>query len=402
MRLIFVSIVVVMSLISCSKDPISTGSKQIPGSDLISTKVFDSELANINQKTSNYAFMLKAGSASQIILGKNSYGESDVLMKFDLTVDTSISNHFTSSALIILSAWVTMDSTYSLGSPTAPFDFSAYKITQYNSGQYWNLGFDRDSVSLLTYDNTNQNTNLSPAVVDSTVMRFNISPNLAMSWLKAQYQVNNTTDKNLGMILKPTSGTNKYFGFDAISTPPQLHVAFQLPSLKLDTVTFSTNYILHFFTPTPNVASRPDEFYLEGSQSLRGTLFFNLPDSLKLSLFNKATLTLTYDSLSSFDGSPSSSAIDVQLLADSAARKLADSVTIFTLTRNGNQFSGDINGFVQKWIDGKVINQGLLLSLTDEMTSVARIAICNSTNQNKDLRPRLKLYYIKKNNTNTR
>jgi len=396
MRLLIVFFVFIISIISCSKDPTSTGSKQISVSDIISTAIFDSDPANINQKTSNYSFMLKPGSASQIILGKNNYAESDVLMKFDLTVDTSVSNHFASSSFAIKSAWVTMDSTYSLGNQTAPFDFSAFNITQYNSGQYWNLGFDRDSASVLSYDNTDQNTNSFPAVIDSTVLQFNVNPNMVMSWLKAQYQLNGTTGKNLGMILKPKSGTNKFFGFDAISTPPQLHVIFQLPAAKLDTVTFSTNYTLHFVTPLSNIVTRPDEFYLEGGLSLRGTLFFDLPSSLKNSLFNKATLTLTIDTLNTFDGSQSSNTIKVQLFADSAARKLADSLTICTLIRTGNQYSGDINGFVQKWIDGKVLNQGMLLSLTDEITSVARIAIYNSTAQNKDFRPRLKLYFIQK------
>ena len=47
-------------------------------------------------------------------------------------------------------------------------------------------------------------------------------------------------------------------------------------------------------------------------------------------------------------------------------------------------------------VPSKVLNQGMLLSLTDEITSVARIAIYNSTVQNKDFRPRLKLYFIQK------
>jgi hypothetical protein len=400
MRLISACIVVFISIISCSKDPTSTGSKQIPGSDLISAKVLDSDVSNINQSSSYYSFTLKAGSSGQIILGKKNYGESDVLMKFDVTItDSSIANHLVGNAYKINSAWVTMDSTYSLGSQNAAFDFSAYSITQYNGGLYWDLGFDRDSVSLLTYDNTNQIINSTPPVIDSTVMRFDLNPNLVRLWLNQQYQINNTTSKNLGIILKPKQGTNKFYGFDAITTPPQLHIEFLKPSSVLDTVVVPTYYALHYFTPAPKIVTRPDEFYLEAGQSLRGTVFFNLPDSLKLSLFNKATLSLTVDTLNTFDGSISSSVINVQILADSAAKKLADSVTVLTLIRTGNQFTGDINSFVQKWIDGKVANQGLLLSLGDETTSAARIAIYNSINLNKDLRPRLKLYYIKKTNT---
>ena len=51
---------------------------------------------------------------------------------------------------------------------------------------------------------------------------------------------------------------------------------------------------------------------------------------------------------------------------------------------------------LQKWNELKLANQGMLISLSDETTSVARIAIYNSLAQNKDLRPRLKLYFIQK------
>jgi hypothetical protein len=396
--LLLVSITVAIAVNSCSKDPTSSNSKlNLLGQDIISTAVFDSDPANINQRTSTYDFILKSGFATQIILGKSSYGESDALMRFNLTLSDSLLNNLKSNNLTVKSAWVTMDSTYSLGSQTAAFDFYAYNITNYNYGQPWMLNFDRDSLSLLTFDNTNQNINTSPPVVDSASMTFNINPGMVMSWLKAQYQINNITDKNLGMILKPKSGTNRFFGFDAITSQPTLHVVLQTPSSGLDTLSYTTSYCLHVFTGAQNIVTRSDEFYLEGSQSLRGTLFFDLSSLPKYSLFNKATLTLTVDTINTFDGSPSSNAIRVQVFADSSAvRKLADSVTASTLARSGNQFSGDIDWIIQKWNDGKIANRGLLLSLSDELTSAARIAIYNSTVQNKDLRPRLKLYYIQK------
>ena len=397
-RLLFVSITVAIAVNSCSKDPTSSIYKQnLLGQDIISTAVFDSNPANINQRASTYDFMLKSGFATQIILGKSSYGESDVLMRFDLTLSDSLLNHLKSNNLTVKSAWVTMDSTYSLGDKSAPYDFYAYNITHYNTGEFWVLNFDRDSLSGLTYDNTDQNINVSPPVIDSAFIRFNVNPNMVMSWLKAQYQINNTTDKNLGMILKPKSGTNRFFGFDAITNQPTLHVVLQTPSLILDTLSYLTNYCLHVFTGAQNIVTRSDEFYLEGSQSLRGTLFFDLSSLPKYSLFNKATLSLTIDTLNTFNGTPTSNGIRVQVFADSgAAKKLADSVTASTLTRSGNQFSGDIDWIIQKWNDGKVANHGLLLSLSDELTSAARIAIYNSTVQNKDLRPRLKLYYLQK------
>ena len=396
MRLLFVSIVVVISIVSCSKDPTSTGLKQISNADIITTVIFDSDPKNINQRTSNYNFVLVTGLSSQIIIGKNNYAESDALIRFSMVVTDTLLNHLQLNNLIIQSAWVTMDSSYTLGSSTGNFDFSAYSITDYHSGNYWSLGFDRDSLSLLTYDNTNQNVNTSAAVVDSAVMQFNINPNLVMSWLKADNKINNTTNKNLGIILKPKSSTNKFFGFDATTTPPTIHVACLLPSGVLDTAIVSSNNCVHVVTPAANVTTKSDELYLEGGVSLRGTLYFDLSSLPKLSIFNKATLTLTIDTLNTFDGTPSSADIKAQILADTAAKKLADSTSATSMVRSGNQYSGDITWMLQKWNDGKVANQGMLISLSDELTSVARIAIYNSTAQNKDLRPRLKLYFIQK------
>lgn len=397
MRLLFISVTLVISIISCSKDPTSTGEKLVSGSDIISTAIFDSNPANIYQKTSNYDFVLKTGLSSQLILGASDYGQSNILMKFNMTLTDTLLKYLNLNTLVLQSAWVTMDSTYSLGSETAPFDFYAYNITDYNSGQYWELGFDRDSVSLLKYDNTNQNVNPSPAVLESNIMQFNVNTNMVMGWVKAQNQINSTTDKNLGMLLTPKPGTNRFLGFDAVTNAPVLHCAFLLPTQVMDTAKVTTNFVLHYFTPK-TFSTKPDEFVLEGSESTRGTLFFDLSSLPKLSLFNRAILTLTVDTLNTIDGTPSSNSIKVQLFADSSVKKLADSSNVSTLVRSGNQYIGDVDWIVQKWSNGKVLNQGLLLSLTDELTSVARIAIYSSTAQNKDLRPRLKLYYIQKNN----
>ena len=93
-RLLLVSITVAIAVNSCSKDPTSSNSKiNLLGQDIISTAVFDSNPANINQRASTYDFMLKSGFATQIILGKSSYGESDALMRFDLTLSDSLLNH---------------------------------------------------------------------------------------------------------------------------------------------------------------------------------------------------------------------------------------------------------------------------------------------------------------------
>jgi hypothetical protein len=72
------------------------------------------------------------------------------------------------------------------------------------------------------------------------------------------------------------------------------------------------------------------------------------------------------------------------------------------LTRKDNKFTGDISSIVQIWnaellLDGeKLENQGINLTLFDEYSSVARIVLYGSKEQNISLRPRLTIYYPKK------
>lgn len=379
---------------SCSDSPTSVGENLIPNDDKVTFNEFDTNKEDIPQQSYSYFENIKLGSSDRIILGKTSYGESIILLTFRPTLIDTLLTRFKNNELRIYDTWVSMKPNYFLGDKSLPFNFTVHQINN-----PWSIvGFDKDSLKNLQYDLTNIATDQKIA---DTLITFKLPVSIVTEWLKASYD---NSLKNYGIILKPTSSTQRMVGFKAvfsseeISTSVVLNYAIERTPNPVFRDTIDVSPYLDNHVVTSSLQKKSNLFYLQSSYALRGILSFDLSKLPVNIIVNKATLELTSASEFTFDGTPSSDSIDVQILADSVSKKLtSDSLYNITLSKpaNSNIYSGDLTWMVQKWLKGET-NQGLKLSLTDEYSATSLIAFYNSKETNKSLRPRLKIIYSKK------
>lgn len=390
-KLAFYLLAVTILIISCSQDPTSVGSELISQNEKISFLELDSYQANIIQKSSNYQSRLKYGLSNVVLIGKNSYAESSILMRYRIYLPDSLAAFVKSGNYIVKSATMQMIPRYLLGNKTAPLDFSVYQVRS----DWSPVGFDRDSIPKLVYDQIDVSSGFT---VNDTLVKFNLKKDVITEWFKYSAD-SNSAPKNFGLLLKPKPSNQKIIGFyssepSSSSNETILSVILERPSIRQDTVVTSPH--LHMYYITGSLPPLNKNFILQGGIGLKGILFFDLSTLPKNIIVNKAFLELNVDTIATIDGNPSSDSLFAQMLSDSTTKKLTrDSTVVTVLSKKDKIYTGDVAWMVQKWQNGES-NQGILLSLWDEYSTAARIAFYGSKDPNKALRPKLKIIYMQK------
>ncbi|MEJ5349966.1 MAG: DNRLRE domain-containing protein [Melioribacteraceae bacterium] len=388
---IFIYLILTLFLVACNNDPTSVGSELLQDVNKIKLNEFNTQKENVKLSSNTFKKKITLGVSDKLILGKNSYIESYILLSFNIYLADSIVTKIKDNKLRVAETWMDMKVKYSLGDKNLPFDFTVHQVRK----NWGSDAFNYDSLKILNYDAND--VSYSRSITD-TLVKFNLAPNTVFEWLK--YSVDTTlAPPNYGLLFKPTSATQRLLGFKGYQLNndpdvPTLYIVLEQPSVFKDTILVSPYMDIHVVNGA-DVYSLND-IVLEGGLGYKGFLFFDLSSLPKNIIISKATLELNVDSLKSFDGSPSSDSIIVKVLKDSISKSYtSDSSYYAILSRNGNTFSGDISWMVQKWVSGQEDNQGLELSLADEKSSAARIWIYGSK-QSEALRPRLKIYYLNK------
>lgn len=391
LRLSFYLFAVTILIVSCSQDPTSVGSELISQNEKIAFQELDSYQSNIFQKSANYQENLKFGLSNVVLVGKNSYAESSILMRYHIYLPDSLLAFVKSEQYIVKSATMQMIPRYLLGDKTATLDFSVYQVRS----DWSPVGFDRDSIPSLVYDPVDVSSGFT---ANDTLVKFNLKNDVVTEWLKYSAD-SNSAPKNFGLLLKPKPSTQKIVGFySAIASSSTnetiLSVILERPSIRQDTVGVSPYY--HIYYLTGSLPSQSNNLILQGGIGLKGIVFFDLSTLPKNIIVNKAILELNLNPTVTVDGEPQSDSLFAQMLADSTTKKLTrDSSVVTILSKSENIFSGDIAWMVQKWQKDDT-NQGILVSLFDEYASAARIAFYGSKDPNKALRPKLKIIYMQK------
>lgn len=389
---IFLFIILTIFLAACNNDPTSVGSELLQDANKIKLNEFNTQKENVRLSSNTFKKKITLGVSDKLILGKNSYVESYILLSFQIYLADSLITKIKDNKLKVAETWMDMKVKYSLGDKNLPFDFTVHQVRK----QWGSDAFNYDSLKILNYDAND--VSYSRSITD-TLVKFNLVPNTVFEWLK--YSVDSTlAPKNYGLLFKPTSATQRLLGFKGYQLKndpdvPTLYIVLEQPSVFKDTILVSPYMDIHVVNGTEIYS--PNDIVLEGGMGYKGYLFFDLSMLPSNIIISKATLELSVDSLKSFDGTPSSDSIVVKVLKDSVSKSYTSDSTYYAiLSRSGNVFSGDISWMVQKWVSGKEENHGLELSLADEKSSVARIWIYGSK-QSEALRPRLKIYYLKNN-----
>jgi len=389
---IFLFIILTIFLAACNNDPTSVGSELLQDANKIKLNEFNTQKENVRLSSNTFKKKITLGVSDKLILGKNSYIESYILLSFQIYLADSLITKIKDNKLKVAETWMDMKVKYSLGDKNLPFDFTVHQVRK----KWGSDAFNYDSLKILNYDAND--VSYSRSITD-TLVKFNLVPNTVFEWLK--YSVDSTlAPKNYGLLFKPTSATQRLLGFKGYQLKndpdvPTLYIVLEQPSVFKDTILVSPYMDIHVVNGTEIYS--PNDIVLEGGMGYKGYLFFDLSMLPSNIIISKATLELSVDSLKSFDGTPSSDSIVVKVLKDSVSKSYTSDSTYYAiLSRSGNVFSGDISWMVQKWVSGKEENHGLELSLADEKSSVARIWIYGSK-QSEALRPRLKIYYLKNN-----
>ena len=376
---------------SCSQDPTSVGSELVSQNEKITFQEFDSYQGNVLQKSVNFQDKFKFGLSHVVLMGKNSFAEASVLMRYHIYLPDSLLAYATTGKYIVKSATMTMIPRYLLGDKTAPLDFSVYQV----KSDWSPNGFDRDSIPNLLYDPTDVSAGTT---VNDTLVTFNLRTDIVTQWLRFLAD-SNSTPKNYGLLIKAKPSTQKIIGFYAANAGSSnnetvLKIIFERPSIRKDSLGISPFF--HIYYLTGQVPQQVNNITFQGGIGLKGTLFFDTSTLPRNIIINKAYLELNVDSTSTIDGNPSSDSLFAQILADSTTRKLTgDSTVVTVLAKKDKIYSGDIAWMVQKWLNGES-NQGILVSLWDEFASAARISFYGSKYANKALRPKLKIIYMQK------
>ena len=199
-----------------------------------------------------------------------------------------------------------------------------------------------------------------------------------------------------GVYLTPTSGTEKILGYQALTSSltdyPVISVVIEKSGVYVDTVEFYSNSDLSIVkgeVPTVSGGNIP----LRSGYVVVSKLFFNLQEFPKDAVVNNAELVLNIDTLETFVGTDYSDAVDAYFLYDSTNTDSISS-TVASLSRSGNQYSGNITAFVREWIRNN--NNGLLLTTGSPLAGAELIAIKGSNSANLSDRPLLKITYTVK------
>jgi len=381
--------------ISCNEDPTSTGAGLLPEDGKIQFKQFDTQNFPVTQSSATFNADVDLDQSITLLLGKNSYAESVMLLNFPNPFSDSMITYYKNNQFKVRKTWMEMMPVYKLGEESRTFDFNVHQIRS----AWSSAGFDKDSLAQLNYDAVN--VSFDKNITDSLIT-FKINNSVAEEMLN--YQANSTTGtKNYGFYFKPTSncerivGFNSYDGFLDGEFLPVLKIEYELKTTTVDTILVSPLVDIHVVTGS--VPTQNQFIYLQGGLVSRGFLSFDLSSLPKEIIVNSAKLELTVDTLKSFNGVPASDSIEVKALKDSVAKTFtSDSLIVSVLKKTNNIYSGEITWLIQRWLSSTIagVNQGMQLSLADEVRSASRIVIHGSRSTDLLKRPRLKIVYMQK------
>ncbi|RJP57854.1 MAG: hypothetical protein C4543_08965 [Ignavibacteriales bacterium] len=370
---------------SCQDDPTSLG-KDLIG-DQLEILIISSDTDTLAQNSSSFVTdSLNFGSASRVLLGNLEYVKSTMLLRFGTFLPDSISDALEDGSITVLSSEVELRPIYRIGDRSQILNFSVHEITS----SWGSSGFNADSLAMLTYDPVELT---STKEITDSLIKFDVNTAVALKWLNTLR--GDTSATNYGMILIPTGG-NLLYGFRAFplisqEDSPFIRFVIQNSENKIDTISAPVVFDVHIPEGTIPAISE-DRIQLTAGLGQRGKLFFDLSKLPPHVNINKAELTLNVDSTLSYIGSPDTDSLRVHLYSDSTNNEIASDQRALRLYFDGKQFKGDIARFVQAFVSGKE-NQGMSLTLSNEISAVDKYVVYGSKFADQTLRPKLVIYY---------
>ncbi len=379
-------LIVVFVFNACSDEPNSTGFGLIPESDLIYTDVFDTDSLHVNITSATFNDSIDLSSSDKLLIGKTSFAKASAFVRFYPVLPDSILNQILKDSIIVRNCFVKIVPNYKIGS--GQFDFNLYRIKQswssstINNKNYTSLPVDKTED--LSYNK----------IITDTLITFNIKNTLANMWLLNK--ADTTKGENFGVMFSPTDNSEKIIGIPGLNyyynyKNFEIDIVVEKIGKYIDTVKAFATEDLHVVNVNAP-SSTNNNLFLIGGDPYRAKIYFDLSMLPKNVVINKAVLTLTLDENESYIGSPASDTVFAIILTDSTTNTINRYYNIGYLLKNNNIYSGNVTSIVQLWVDG-ISNQGLRLNLSNETSTVNKIAIKNE--KVSGFKPKLRIYYTK-------
>lgn len=387
---VILPLLLVFIFIRCSDEPNLVGVGLLPHSDLLDVAQVNSLQAKLQQESKYYIDSLNLTFSDVLLLGKYDNVESTMLMKFLIFLPDSLKEAVNNKTLQILSSTIEMGPIYTYADKSNPFDFTVHKI---NSS--WNsLTFTKDSLVNLDYENVDRSSN---RIYADTSITFDFDQDLTKEWLELSASADQASNK--GLYFNYTPGSNKIIGFPAISNSNEnklakLKIIVEVPNSFIDTIVVPVTSDVHVIDGELPV-SNSENIFVQGGISVRSSFKIDISMIPDNTIINKATIRFYYDDNESLIGTKPSDSLGVLALSDYELNKIDKTLAPTLLRKDSTFYSGDITGYVQRWVSDQE-NNGLQIFLANELSTVNKVALKGSSTADENLRPYLEIIYTAK------
>lgn len=384
----FISAITIFLIIGCNDSPSDLGVDFL-SQDGVEVFKLDSSVDSVLQQSNHFKKVINLGSSDHLLLGKAENVTAKMLLRFVVLIPDTILTELKARSLTVIDSYIELTKDYSFGDSAALFDYKVFKI---NSS--WSAStFTADSLSNLQYDNVDLSFNRVSA--NDTVYSFHVDTTLTSSWL--QNYADSSVGSNYGILMEPTVNSQKVLGFTAFNISgiddPRLRIVVQKPGEYIDTL---IGYIAADISAVEGDVQNTvtENLYIQSSLTSEVKLFFDLSVLPSDCVVSSAKLTLAVDTIQTKTGSNFTNSLRVFLFSDSSKKEISTSY-IYTLTRSGAAFTGDITNLVRAW-KNNVDNQGMLIRASSELRGVEIFSVKGSNAANLSDRPKLEIIYGRK------
>lgn len=382
--------IIIFSLSSCSENPSITGFNLLNPIDSLLVKRFDS--------TSDSAFSYHKeliqpdilGGTRRILVGKYDDLKAYSLIRFIIGLSSEMKDAVKNSNIVINSARIKMNPVYKFGDTTSNvFNFQVKEIFTFFDEYKFNI----DSLKSGRYEIESENIVIRN-IDDDTLYYSELNPEKVLNWFKLIAA--DSSRKLQGILLEPDPSTTYIRGFASsnayyLGDPIVLEVVATYNN-KTDSLKYFVDADLHVVEKTSPINFDETKLVLQSGLKQKSFIFFDISLVPKSAIVNSAYLRLYPDTLQSKFGTSYQDSLFVQYITDSSNISIDSAVTFVLTKKNQGYYEGQINFFVQKWIDNNS-NRGLLLSTRDPDGGVEQFVFYGPKSAIISKRPQLIINY---------
>jgi len=383
-------LIVALLFSSCSENPSITGYNLLNPLDSLVVKRFDS--TNDSAFTYHKELIQKdvLGGTRRILVGK--YGDltASSLIRFIIGLSSEMKDAVKNSNLIVNSARIKLNPVYKFGDTTSNnFNLQVKEIYTY----FDEYKFTIDSLKSGRYEIINENI-VVRNIDDDTLYYSELKPEKVLNWFKLIAA--DSSKKLQGVLLEPDDFTNYIRGFASsnayyVGDPIVLEVVVTYNN-KTDSLKYFVDADLHVIEKTSEINFDQTKLVLQSGVKQKAFVFFDISSVPKNAIVNSAYLRLYPDTLESKYGTSYQDSLFVQYITDSTNISIDSAVTFVLTKTSSGYYEGQLNYFVQKWIDNNS-NKGLLISIKDPDGGVEKFVFYGPQSAIYSKRPQLIINY---------